>query len=99
MTDALPCIVCHQPLESVFPEVGNQPNGGLVFRSSGNYGSTVYDPVEVLTGRHQHLQINVCDPCIVAATEAQRVYYSTTPYTPPAQPVLTFWDPDKDDDA
>ncbi len=42
---------------------GNYPvYGGLIFRSTGNYGSTVFDPMP--TGREEVLRIIICDNCI-----------------------------------
>lgn len=65
---ALPCIVCGRELRNVFDEADNQPNDGVVFTSHGNYGSTVFDD---FIG--QHLEVNLCDPCLVRAGEQGRV--------------------------
>ncbi len=35
---------------------------GLIFRSTGNYGSTVHDPVP--GGKEEILQIIICDDCV-----------------------------------
>lgn len=43
--------------------------GGLVFRSTGNYGSTVFDPMP--TKKKEMLQVVICDLCI--KTKARRV--------------------------
>lgn len=60
------CIVCKKPLENIqgpaLDESENQPNDGLAFQSSGHYGTTVFDPMD-----GTHLEINVCDPCLVQA--------------------------------
>lgn len=62
------CIVCDKLLESAFPtvpfeEVGTQPSEGVIFFASGNYGSTIFDPVSYA---HYQITINICDGCIVA---------------------------------
>ncbi len=36
--------------------------GGLIFRSTGNYGSQVFDPMP--TRRKEMLQVIICDNCI-----------------------------------
>lgn len=66
---ALPCIKCGRELRNVFPgHVENQPNDGVVFTTSGNYGSRVFDS---LNG--SILEITICDPCLVEAGEWGRV--------------------------
>ena len=35
---------------------------GLIFRSNGNYGSTIFDPMPI--GVEEMLQIIICDNCI-----------------------------------
>ncbi len=35
---------------------------GLIFRSNGNYGSTIFDPMPI--GIEEMLQIIICDDCI-----------------------------------
>lgn len=63
----LPCIVCGKDLESALPadlEGGqNQPNDGTTFISHGQYGSTVWDPMD--RGGNEMLEINICDPCLL----------------------------------
>lgn len=59
------CICCNILLE--IDEPGDPVNifpvyGGLIFRSTGNYGSTVFDPM-VLKNKEM-LQIIICDQCI-----------------------------------
>ena len=36
--------------------------GGLIFRSTGNYGSHVFDPMP--TQKEEMLQVIICDECI-----------------------------------
>lgn len=62
----LPCFSCGKELEPAFKEtfdgIYNQPHGGTVFRSSGHYGSTVWDPVT----DSKHIELTICDTCLVA---------------------------------
>lgn len=72
--EALPCIVCGEPLKNVWEDTQNQPDDGVACTTSGNYGSTVWDPV--LTG--EFLEFNICDPCLVRAGQQGRVYVART---------------------
>lgn len=59
------CIVCKKSMENIFStdeDNYNQPNDGLCFHTSGQYGSTVFDPMD-----STFLEITVCDPCIKQA--------------------------------
>lgn len=60
---SFPCIVCGRHLERVFEEEG-QPSNGVTCSTRGNYGSTVFDPMDG-TG----LAFNICDPCVVEKSE------------------------------
>ncbi len=62
----LPCIVCGKQPETAFER---QPYGATMFYASGQYGSTVFDPI----GEDAELQINVCDVCLVKASTQDRV--------------------------
>lgn len=63
------CIVCGRELREVSPGYSeNQPSDGVVAIINGNYGSTVFDPFD-----GTHLEVNVCDPCLVKAGEKGRV--------------------------
>lgn len=65
----LPCIVCRTKLESVVPEFdNNQPYKGTTFMSHGQYGSTVWDPMD-----GSFIQINICDECLTAAATDRMV--------------------------
>ncbi|RLC89137.1 MAG: hypothetical protein DRJ03_00865 [Chloroflexi bacterium] len=35
---------------------------GLIFRASGNYGSTIFDPMPI--GQEEYLQVIICDDCV-----------------------------------
>jgi hypothetical protein len=54
------CIACGTELESSVGDSGeNQPSDATTFRSYGQYGSTVFDPMD-----GSFLEINVCDRCL-----------------------------------
>lgn len=70
MQNAVPCFRCGQVLDYAFSRpVGapphNQPADGCVFRSYGNYGSTVFDPYR----ESAWLEIAICDACLLACRE------------------------------
>lgn len=59
---ALPCAICHRPLENIAGGHGNninQPNGGSEFLTQGHYGSCVTDHMD-----GSAYIINVCDTCM-----------------------------------
>lgn len=64
------CFVCDKILEI---EIGSNPivihpvYDGLIFRATGNFGSTVFDPMP--TQRAEMLQVIICDDCIKAKAE------------------------------
>jgi hypothetical protein len=66
----LQCIICDTSFESAVPEGfgENQPSEGTVFTSSGQYGSTAFDPLDGSV-----LEITICDPCLRAKAAKQRV--------------------------
>lgn len=41
--------------------------GGLIFRSSGNFGSTIFDPMPI--GIEDMLEVIICDKCIKKNTK------------------------------
>lgn len=59
------CFCCNKVIET---EVNENPiiisatYDALIFRATGNYGSTVFDPQP--SGREDLLQIIICDDCI-----------------------------------
>ncbi len=62
----LRCIVCTEVLKPIwdpviFPQDAqvNQPSGGMTFTSEGQYGTTVFDPMN-----GSFLEINICDDCM-----------------------------------
>ncbi len=59
----LPCLLCGRELEPAgHPDAHdrphNQPDGALIFRAYGQYGSAAFDPMD-----GTFLEINICDPC------------------------------------
>lgn len=70
--EALPCIACGATLVNVF-DADNQPQEGLAFTSNGHYGGTAFDPMD-----GSFIEVNVCDPCLIAAGEQGRVLAART---------------------
>lgn len=60
-----PCIICSRGLEPAGLGVVHQPNDAVAFYSKGNYGSTVFDPLDDTI----QLEINICDSCLTAAAK------------------------------
>lgn len=56
------CIVCRKDLKNLPTGEDNHPSDGVAFQSHGNYGSTVFDPMD-----GTYLEINICDPCLSQA--------------------------------
>lgn len=75
--ESLPCLVCGERLLQAMPGTP-EPDGGVLCTTTGNYGSTVFDPFD-----GERLRFNVCDRCLIAAGEAGRVVSGH-----PAQPVV-----------
>jgi hypothetical protein len=71
----LPCIRCDKLLEPVDPEhMPLQPDCGVMFSASGNYGSEVFDPMD-----RTHLEINLCDECVIIARDQGRLLRKRRP--------------------
>lgn len=68
--ESLPCIACGKALENEFDDAANQPREGTAFESHGHYGSTAFDPMD-----GTYIEINVCDPCLVAARDKGAVLH------------------------
>ena len=86
-----PCVICETILYSPFPnipedEVGNQPDMAVACTTSGNYGSTVLDPVV----DNIKLVFNICDNCLLekrglfllAVQKYERPRYEYLPFDP-----------------
>lgn len=71
----LPCIVCGSILKEIGSGSSNHADDANEFRTFGQYGSTVFDP---LNG--SYLAVNICDRCLTDAGRQGRVLtalYST----------------------
>lgn len=64
MSKPVPCIVCHTELSDIGSGSSNHASGGNAFRTMGQYGSTVFDPMD-----GSYLEVNICDKCIVSAAK------------------------------
>lgn len=64
----VPCVICGLLQPRVMQDTEAQPDHGLMFTTTGNYGSTVFDPDDGTA-----LLVIICDGCIVRASEQQRV--------------------------
>ncbi len=53
------CLICEKELES---DKWGTTYGATIWRSEGNYGSSVYDPIG---DSSQYLEAYVCDVCLV----------------------------------
>lgn len=62
---ALACIVCDKALEN-WAQSPNQPCDGLAFYSNGHYPSSMFDAMG-----GGHLEISICEECMVAKAERQ----------------------------
>lgn len=66
MTKKVKCFICGKELEisgyneNDDPTIIQSLHDGLWFRSSGNYGSTIFDPMD-----EQYLEIPICDQCVL----------------------------------
>jgi hypothetical protein len=82
----LNCVNCGTSLEPAVPadvathfQSVNQPYGGTTFVSHGHYGSTVFDEMS----KYTYLELNFCDPCLVAKAREGLIYHvKETPVSP-----------------
>ncbi len=87
MTEALSCAVCGSDLKNVYDGAVNQPSEGVTFRARGQYGSTVFDPMD-----GSFLEINVCDPCVRGLAQGGLVLHGRDRVNVAAV-VPPFWTP------
>ena len=66
-----PCLLCQRALNSVGfgSRELNQPAEAVTFTAHGQYGSTMFDPMD-----GTKLQVNICDSCLRVAARQQLVY-------------------------
>lgn len=91
------CFKCEKEMTSIFEEnVGEPPypSGGLLFKSPGNYGSTVFDPYYPSSSRRQELVIYLCDECVVNNNKLVQLLRSTV-YTE-TEVEMNTWDPNEE---
>lgn len=81
----LPCLMCGTILDNaiVLDGVDGPPAGGLVFSTSGNYGSTLFDMMD----HPALLTVIICDACMELAARRRMVNLTTHRGT-------TLFDPD-----
>lgn len=100
MTDkqnpTLPCFGCGQALSPALEELDhNQPYGATIFRAHGQYGSTVFDPMNWGSGVEKFLEINICDTCLVIG--ANKVLYTEQAMLKPQTLKRATWVPPKEE--
>jgi len=76
-----------EALEAVF-ESPLQPYGGVMCSTTGNYGSTFYDPFD----RMGYVAFCICDECLDAAVRGHRLFYAQPPRPQLTEPTVTIWD-------
>jgi hypothetical protein len=77
MAKSFPCIICGKELSGYGDpeEVVAQPDNGVMCTTYGNYGSTVFDPMD-----GSFLAFNICDDCLVEAGEKGTLFLTRKPY-------------------
>lgn len=70
MGNKISCIVCNHELKNLEwdENVEVHPYDGLHFRTYGNYGSAIFDPVM----EPAHLDVAICDLCIMTNLDKVR---------------------------
>ena len=70
------CFACGIPLEPAIEDVGDDRTvpvcPGLHFQAHGNYGCTIFDPGP--PSPESHLEIVVCDWCLLERSDRVRLY-------------------------
>ena len=79
------CFVCGKKLKEERAKRGEgltwEPlSDGLWFRSAGNYGSTIFDPM--MPNDHDWLEIAICDECVLAKQKEITVIMPKRTVTP-----------------
>lgn len=80
------CFRCDKVLESVFDDETEQPYEATSFYSFGQYGSTVFDPMN----NFESLKVDICDACLVAHKEKVKHLIKTTTVTYDSTPWVPF---------
>jgi hypothetical protein len=91
-TETQPCLVCGHPLETCDPAKTGflSVNDGVIYSTSGNYGSTVLDD-------NGSIVFVICDACLVKHRDRLRAYSVTRPRPRPEWTQIPVGDliPDK----
>lgn len=61
------CIICEAPVDNwdiAYEKPTVHPIGGTIFRTYGNYGSSVFDPMDA-----SYLDVVICDSCLKARSQ------------------------------
>lgn len=95
MAKSFPCIHCGKELDGYGPEgsVTAQPSKGVMCTTYGNYGSTVFDPMD----KH-FLAFNICDTCLVDLGEQGRLFLSQKPYVSTPKYEYRVWHKNLEDE-
>lgn len=84
------CLVCGEQLKHLWDAEDQNPNDAVVWRTKGNYGSTVYDNPDAL----QSLEAYVCDRCMTK--HADRIFTARPDPTPRRSRFQRGIHPDRD---
>ena len=64
------CFKCEEELPTF---MDNHPGDAITFTSYGQYGSTVFDPMD-----HSFLEVHICDKCLVSGGDAGLISIAQT---------------------
>jgi hypothetical protein len=81
-SESFPCLICGRTLLRDMDEYEAQPRDGVMCQTSGNYGSRVYDSLDL-----SFIAFNICDDCFEKAGEQGRLM-TTRGYKPVTVPGL-----------
>lgn len=75
---SFPCLICGRILLREMDDYEAQPDSGVMCSTSGNYGSTVFDPMN-----GERIYFNICDECFKKAgsTGALQITIEAVPIT------------------
>jgi hypothetical protein len=90
------CSVALPPDNPVPTEETDPPDGGTDWQARGNFGSTLWDPLETLgSGTSQSLHVVICDPCLLERRDRVLVVSTRRNIARSNWP----WNPKGDEDA
>lgn len=82
------CIICEKKLKNAIDgslehKISDPPNEAISFTSTGNYGSKLYDNINI----NEYLEIVICDNClhskkdlIFEVSETTEIKYKVVPF-------------------